>query len=111
MGDYLPDGSYSGWTNAKGEKSNMQGDSLEQKNNNPTAEEFFKKSKNIDYRRFDEITQHFLELDLIEFAKMHVTEALKQASENVEFNPIPYTNDYEVDKQSILNAYPLDQIK
>jgi len=40
MGDYLPDGSYSGWTNQKGEKVNMQGDSLEpKKNHNPTHEQ------------------------------------------------------------------------
>jgi len=38
--------------------------------------------------------------DLIEFAKMHVTEALKQVIKGTDY-----------DRQSILNAYPLDQIK
>jgi len=41
-----------------------------------------------------------LEKVLIEFAKMHVTEALKQVIEGTDY-----------DRQSILNAYPLDQIK
>lgn len=48
---------------------------------------------------------------MIEFARLHVEEALKQASENVELQIIKYTDDYEVDKSSILNAYPLENIK
>lgn len=50
---------------------------------------------------------------MIEFAKIHVTEALKQASEKansgMNFNfmgNVPY-----VIKDSILNAYPLNNIK
>jgi hypothetical protein len=47
---------------------------------------------------------------LIEFAKLHVQEALKHACENHEL-----TNDSAfnvvIDKDSILNAYPLDNIK
>mgnify|MGYP000933674886 CR=1 FL=1 len=55
---------------------------------------------------------------MIEFAKLHVTEALKQASikvqtrysttypEEAEMNIIQY-----VDEKSILNAYSLDNIK
>ena len=47
---------------------------------------------------------------MIEFAKMHVQEALKQASEKAESYVIGgLTSD--VDKESILNAYPLDLIK
>ena len=42
---------------------------------------------------------------MIAFAKYHVTEALKQASEKVEMEMIKYPDDYEVDKDSILNAY------
>lgn len=49
---------------------------------------------------------------MIEFAKMHVTEALKQASEKVEVNSVSFThNDYDIDKESILSAYPLENIK
>ncbi len=46
---------------------------------------------------------------MIAFAKIHVTEALKQASENAESYVIGgLTSD--VDKESILNAYSLDNV-
>jgi hypothetical protein len=52
---------------------------------------------------------------LIEFAKLHVTEALKAASEHAELD---YGNgrciecgSNKIDEQSILAAYPLDLIK
>lgn len=55
---------------------------------------------------------------MLEFAKMHVTEALKQASEKAEIetkyeNPVnPSMGSYEVvDKCSILDAYSLDNVK
>lgn len=56
---------------------------------------------------------------LIEFAKMHVLEALKQASENATVTPIDHEEISEgsfrpiwgVDDESILNAYPLENIK
>jgi len=45
-------------------------------------------------------------------SKFHVEAALKSASENAETKWVKYTeNDYEIDKESILNAYPLDLIK
>lgn len=51
---------------------------------------------------------------MIEFAKMHVTEALKQASEKIKMKAKKNIHELdmcdnwmEVDKQSILNAYPL----
>lgn len=45
-------------------------------------------------------------------SKFHVEAALESASENAETKWIEYTeNDYEIDKESILNAYPLDLIK
>ena len=71
-----------------------------------TAEEFF------DEGNFNNVTDM-----LIEFAKMHVEEALKQASEEAEVehelsNPYDPNSGYEiVNKDSILNAYPLDLIK
>lgn len=45
-----------------------------------------------------------------DFAKLHVEAALKAASEKAE---ITYLNKYnlEIDKESILNSYPLDNIK
>ena len=55
-----------------------------------------------------------LEKIMIEFAKLHVEMALKEASENAELkyriNDIS-CNDKILDKKSILNAYPLTNIK
>ena len=80
-----------------------------------TAAEFF------DEGNFNNVTDM-----LIEFAKMHVQEALKQASEKgfIEYIDLNTdgTFDYtdvitdddvgvNVNKDSILNAYPLDLIK
>lgn len=55
---------------------------------------------------------------MLEFAKMHVQEALKQASEKAEVateyeNPVnPSMGSFEiVDKCSILDAYSLDNVK
>ena len=45
---------------------------------------------------------------MIEFAKLHVEEALKQASEQVYVSDTVFC---EIDKDSILNAYPLENIK
>ena len=52
----------------------------------------------------------------IKFAKYHVQEALKKASEDgevEEYYPNPYTSETRmiVNKDSILNAYDLNQIK
>jgi hypothetical protein len=49
--------------------------------------------------------------NMIQFAKLHVEAALKAASENADTIHIRNTNDYEIDKESILNAYPLTNIK
>jgi len=55
---------------------------------------------------------------MVEFAKMHVQEALKQSSEKAEVateyeNPVnPSMGSFEVvDKCSILDAYSLDNVK
>lgn len=73
-----------------------------------TAEEFIKENRKNDF--YGEIS-NTSEL-MIEFAKMHATEALKQASDKA----VCYLNEHHpdeafTDRQSILNAYPLDQIK
>ena len=71
-----------------------------------TATEFF------DEGNFNNVTDM-----LIEFAKMHVQEALKQASVEAEVehelsNPYDPNSEYQiVNKDSILNAYPLENIK
>jgi hypothetical protein len=92
-----------------------------------TAEEFLKNSKNVSYTSLkDEVKLYFIEQDLIEFAKMHVEEALKQASEKayeeyIDLNTkeiFDYTDvmvddgvGVNINKDSILNAYPLENIK
>ena len=48
---------------------------------------------------------------MVEFAKLHVEAALKAASEDAHTKDVPYTDDVEVDKDSILSAYPLENIK
>jgi hypothetical protein len=52
---------------------------------------------------------------MIDFAKIHVTEALRQASEKAEsiegWNTGFSGSASSIDKDSILNAYPLDKIK
>ena len=71
-----------------------------------TATEFF------DEGNFNNVTDM-----LIEFAKMHVQEALRLASVEAEVehelsNPYDSNSEYTiVNKESILNAYPLENIK
>jgi hypothetical protein len=49
---------------------------------------------------------------MIEFAKLHVEAALKAAVINGELTHIKYTeNDYCIDEKSIINSYPLENIK
>ena len=77
--------------------------------NIPTTEEFYQHAiddKNIG----DDIT------DLLNaYAKLHVEAALKAASNNSKVShPYVYEHtdfSYKVDKNSILNAYPLENIK
>lgn len=52
---------------------------------------------------FDEAT--------FEYTKYHVQEALKSATIKVGFEDRPYPFDHVVDDDSILNAYPLENIK
>ena len=87
-----------------------------------TAEEFIKQTLNIPKYESD-ISQYCTPGDIYssmrEFAKMHVQEALKQASENATVTPIDHEEISEgsfrpiwgVDDESILNAYPLENIK
>ena len=54
--------------------------------------------------------QHILEDYANIKARFHVTAALEEAAYNVELRRVKWTDDYEVDKRSILNAYPLTKI-
>ena len=80
----------------------------------PTAKAF--------YQNYIEENNHDSHVDieemLIEFAKMHVEQALKEASENVLLSRsdsmiggCPECFVDGVDSDSILNSYPLDKIK
>lgn len=81
----------------------------------PTAEEFILDNYEVNYAN-----PEILKV-MIEFAKLHVKAALKLASEKAKQieDPYSYTGntgseypaDYIIDKDSILNAYPLKNIK
>ena len=82
-----------------------------------TSEEFLKnfneEENNIDKLYYDS----YVKKAMIEFAKMHVQEALRLASVEAEVehelsNPYDPNSEYQiVNKDSILNAYPLENIK
>jgi hypothetical protein len=81
-------------------------------NNLPTADEFFD-SANIGISSNTEYM--YCKKDVvkkaIEFAKMHVEAALKEASEKATVYADEGGYSEFVDEQSILNAYTLDNIK
>ena len=82
-----------------------------------TSEEFLKnfneEENNIDKLYYDS----YVKKAMIRFAKMHVQEALRLASVEAEVehelsNPYDPNSEYQiVNKDSILNAYPLENIK
>ena len=81
----------------------------------PTAEEFLQDSFTISHFYNDKYNRMSCFSDdvqkaMIEFAKLHVEEALKEASENAESYVIGGLTS-EVERSSILNAYPLENIK
>ena len=90
-----------------------------------TAEEFFSAENVTKYMRENGIAsiQETVVILSKQFAKYHVEQALKAASENVRDNieidwidPYDYSAGHngikgEIDKDSILNAYPLENIK
>lgn len=85
----------------------------------PTAEEFLKQvSPNDDFGlRIDlgNSKKHIYEI-MCRFAKLHVEAALKAASENAEIRTEEIGGGLNIewkviDKDSILNAYPLTNIK
>ena len=85
-----------------------------------TAEDFFN-----DYKDYVALTEgHYeylvdkedFEEALIEFAKMHVEAALKEAAEDADLTNQSYNSSQEgstmeIDKNTILNSYPLENIK
>ena len=86
----------------------------------PTAEEFAKESfmdmeSGFSFHyNYDNISQHLIKKAMIEFAKMHVEAALKQAAHESQcYNKAKFPGDqnWVVDIESILNSYSLDKIK
>ena len=83
----------------------------------PTAEEFFdssslKISNDTEYKYIQKVIKE----KAIEFAKLHVEAALKEASEKASLTDFAYEFLQEgapdaIDKETILKAYPLDNIK
>ncbi len=92
----------------------------------PTAEKFYKKNEDA----FSHLKEVILNKEIydfyagviqtfaIEFAKTHVREALQKASERVFVTTIDDSilsrnngHRYRVEKDSILNSYPLENIK
>lgn len=87
--------------------------------NIPTADEILSKySDNYKIAPFKDRAsvngKHAIEA-MMEFAKLHVQAALESASNKVDFdwknNPSMDTHGVDIDKNSILNAYPLNLIK
>ena len=87
-----------------------------------TAEEFLKSKKYPSYTNDGGYGTVYVTEAMIEFAKLHVEAALKEASEEATINKnkgevIARTfgnvinGTYSVNKQSILNSYSLDNIK
>lgn len=71
-----------------------------------TAKELF--GKHFNGLHYDDISPERIEKYAIEFAKYHVIEALEAAAENVIIEGNKH--EYELDKESILNAYPEENI-
>ena len=87
-------------------------DLLKNLNNMITAEEFYKQTTGCVINHID------IKNAMIEFAKLHVKEALKDASENFKMkikddvHELDMNDDWmEVDKDSIINVYSLEKIK
>jgi hypothetical protein len=79
----------------------------------PTAEELIKNIVQFE-SSIDVIPIYSLNKIMIEFAKLHVEAALKQAAyESQCYNKPKFKGDenWVVDMESILNSYPLDKIK
>jgi hypothetical protein len=74
----------------------------------PTAEEF------LIEKGYSGFAKHTLVKEwMIEFAKLHVEAALKEASEKADYNTWgqEHIEQVWIDKDSILNSYPLENIK
>lgn len=78
-----------------------------------TAEKLIKEYDSTEYYGYVLYTEEMCKHAMIEFAQQHVQAALQAASENVTTKTEwGFTGEFEViDQHSILNAYPLENIK
>jgi len=86
-------------------------DLLKNLDNMITAEKFLHKKFIIIQN--DELNKKIID-SMIEFAKLHTEAALKSASEkaSTSYSEEPLLGEvYNINKESILNAYPLENIK
>ena len=74
----------------------------------PTAEEFLQQEQFYAVTSGDE---YEIAQAMIEFAKLHVQAALESASKNGRTRTNDESTSIIVDSDTILNAYPLDNIK
>jgi hypothetical protein len=77
----------------------------------PTAKELIETDYYHLHLDTDSICLGSIETAMIEFAKLHVEAALKEASERYEYDEIHISDNPEFLKDSILNSYPLENIK
>jgi len=76
----------------------------------PTAKQYFDSLNKTKVHGEFVLTESVSIKAMIEFAKLHIQKALKEASEKAEINYEDFSGKY-IDKDSILNAYNLDEIK
>ena len=85
---------------------------IQQSNEIPSAEEYLdKRLTELGIRHIDEVNDE-IEVIMVEWTKLHVDAALLKASEEAKLNT--RTNDWQeryIDKKSIINSYPLENIK
>jgi hypothetical protein len=76
----------------------------------PIVKEFLNQGLNESGFELTETHLKVVSANVKQLIKLHVEAALKAASEEAEINVLNY-NAYEIDKESILNSYPLENIK
>jgi len=80
----------------------------------PTAEELILKTGSYEFWDNFYVVKEEIKDAMIEFAKLHVEAALKKASKKAEIIDVGIDYaimEFVVDKSSILNSYPLENIK
>jgi hypothetical protein len=83
----------------------------------PTAEQividnFMEVESGFSYEySLHDLQKIFIKKAMIEFAKLHVEQALKEASKKAKMRLEEYRDDWYIDEKSILNAYSLENIK